>query len=124
MGQKRRGHSKATGKLKRKPRAKKRTELLTIDEMSKARHLPVVQYERPQTRADCIDGPRPCPFVGCRYHTYLDVMHNGSIRFNFPDQQPGDLEHSCVLDLADEGDRPLVGSWPGAQRQPPACSAD
>jgi hypothetical protein len=23
---------------------------------------------RPRTRADCINGPRPCPWVGCRHH--------------------------------------------------------
>lgn len=61
-------------------------------------HLP----DRPKTRADCVNGPRPCPWVGCRYHLYLDVNPStGSIRFNFPRENPEDLEHSCVLDLAE-----------------------
>ncbi len=24
--------------------------------------------DRPRTRADCKDGPRPCAFIGCRHH--------------------------------------------------------
>lgn len=66
--------------------------------------LPVIQpYERPRTRGDCEKIPRPCPFVGCRYHLYLDVTHRGSILLNHPDKEPGELEVSCSLDVADEG---------------------
>ncbi len=28
---------------------------------------------RPRTRADCIDAPRPCPWVGCRHHMLLEI---------------------------------------------------
>jgi hypothetical protein len=59
---------------------------------------------RPKTRGDCIDGPRPCPWVGCKYHLYLDVNEEkGSIKINFPNIEPWEMEHSCVLDLADRG---------------------
>ena len=59
---------------------------------------------RPKTRGDCINGPRPCPWVGCKYHLYLDVNEKtGSIILNFPDLMPWELEHSCVLDVADRG---------------------
>lgn len=27
---------------------------------------------RPTNRSECKDGPRPCPFVGCRYHLASD----------------------------------------------------
>ena len=38
---------------------------------------------RPKTRADCIGDPRPCPWVGCKYHLFLDVIpKTGSIVFN------------------------------------------
>lgn len=30
-------------------------------------------YERPRTRGECRDGFRPCPFVACKYHLYLDI---------------------------------------------------
>lgn len=28
---------------------------------------------RPRTRAECVDGPRPCPWVGCSQHLLLEV---------------------------------------------------
>lgn len=59
---------------------------------------------RPRTRAECINGQRPCPYVSCRYHLYLDVdPKGGSVRMNFPATEVWDLEHSCSLDLADGG---------------------
>lgn len=67
------------------------------------RLFPVLDHERPQTRSDCLDGPRPCPFVACRYHLYLDVARNGSIKLNFPDLEPWQLEPCCALDVADRG---------------------
>ncbi len=59
---------------------------------------------RPKTRADCQDGERPCPWVGCKYHLYLDVNpKTGSIKLNFPDIDPEDMTDTCVLDIADRG---------------------
>lgn len=59
---------------------------------------------RPQTRAGCLDGPRPCPFVSCKYHLYLDVdPRNGAIKLNFPDVEVEGLRESCALDVADRG---------------------
>lgn len=58
-----------------------------------------LEVERPRTRADCIDGPRPCPWVGCRHHLYLEVKPNGSIVLNQPDLEPWELEQSCSLDF-------------------------
>ena len=28
---------------------------------------------RPRTRADCLDGPRPCPWASCRHHLLFEV---------------------------------------------------
>lgn len=58
---------------------------------------------RPRTRGDCERGPRPCPWVSCHHHLYLDVLRSGSIKVNFPDHEPDELEHSCALDVADDG---------------------
>ena len=33
--------------------------------------LPVV---RPRTRGDCVNGPRPCPWIGCRHHLLLEAV--------------------------------------------------
>lgn len=65
---------------------------------------PPVTLERPRTRGDCGAVPRPCPLVGCAHHLYLDVVRRGSLKLNFPDLEPGELETpSCVLDVADAG---------------------
>lgn len=60
-------------------------------------------FERPMTRADCVDGPRPCPLVSCKYNLYLDVNKSGALKFNFPDVEVEDMRESCVLDVADRG---------------------
>ena len=65
-----------------------------------------LEVERPRVRADCVDGPRPCPWVGCRHHLYLDVKPNGSIVLNRPDLEPWELDESCSLDVAERGASP------------------
>lgn len=63
-----------------------------------------IEAARPQTRADCAGGLRPCPFVACVYHLYLDVNEDtGSIKINFPDIEVEELHPSCSLDVADAG---------------------
>jgi Sigma-70, region 4 len=59
------------------------------------------------TRGDCVDGPRPCPWVGCKYSLFLDVTLAGSLKLNFPaDTLDGlvdnlfTIKHSCALDVA------------------------
>ena len=60
--------------------------------------------KRPQTRAECEGGIRPCPYVGCKYHLYLDINPvSGSIKINFPDREVWEMQHSCSLDIAAEG---------------------
>lgn len=63
--------------------------------------------DRPRTRADCIDGPRPCPWVGCRFHTQITVNpETGHIKFHFAGVKEGDLDghpETCALDIADGG---------------------
>ena len=57
--------------------------------------------QRPLTRADCKGRQRPCPFVSCRHHLYVDVS-GSSIKLNFlldVDQIPA----TCSLDVADAG---------------------
>ncbi len=65
---------------------------------------PETDYEKPLTRADCAEGPRPCPYVSCKYHLYIDVSaRTGAIKLNFPDLEAWDLGESCALDVADRG---------------------
>jgi hypothetical protein len=66
------------------------------------------ELDRPKTRRECIDGPRPCPHVSCRHHLYLDVNpHTGTIKLNFPDLEVWELGVSCALDIADLGGTPI-----------------
>jgi hypothetical protein len=65
---------------------------------------PVEGVERPMTRAECKDAPRPCPWVACKHHLYLDINpKTGSIKINFPELEPWELQHTCALDVADNG---------------------
>ena len=58
----------------------------------------------PVWRSECRGGMRPCPFVSCRFHLYLDVNPaTGSIKLNFPDKEPWELACSCSLDVAEAG---------------------
>ena len=66
--------------------------------------LTELQGSRPKSRADCINSPRPCVFVSCKYNLYLDVNpETGSIKLNFPDKEIWELEYTCALDVAEKG---------------------
>ena len=65
---------------------------------------PETDYYKPRTRAECADGPRPCPYVSCKHHLYVDVSsRTGAIKLNFPDLEVWELNESCALDVADRG---------------------
>lgn len=57
---------------------------------------------QPSTREDCRAGERPCPYISCKYHLYLDVDPNtGSVKFNFPNLEVWEIPETCSLDVAD-----------------------
>lgn len=63
-----------------------------------------MDVRRPRTRGECRDGVRPCPFVGCKYHLYLDVnTETKSIKKNFPHKEVWELDETCSLDVAERG---------------------
>src|SRR5581483_2633770 len=65
---------------------------------------PETDYYKPRTRAECVDGPRPCPYVSCQHHLFLDVSaRTGAIKLNFPDLEVWEMNESCALDVADRG---------------------
>lgn len=84
-------------------------------ELSRVVRLPVVDYptdvERPKTRGDCVDGPRPCPWVSCRHHLAIEVTRSAlanesspdSVKFIFPGVELEDMNDTCSLDVADAG---------------------
>lgn len=66
---------------------------------------PEVDVDRPVERGACGgETERPCPFVACKYHLYLDVAPDtGSIKINFPDLEVWEMSETCALDVADQG---------------------
>lgn len=80
-----------------------------------------VRVERPSFRNEC-PVERPCPFVGCRYHLYLDITDTGNIKYNFWPIEPWELKTSCALDVADLNSSGLlsltdVGRYMGLTRE-------
>lgn len=77
---------------------------LTREEQALAEELRGFSYDRPVDRVQCVDGPRPCPYVSCKHHLYLDVNPDtGSIKLNFPELEVWEMEVSCALDVAERG---------------------
>jgi hypothetical protein len=59
---------------------------------------------RPQTRAECQGVARPCPYVSCAHHLYLDINPtSGAIKLNFPHLEVWEMKETCALDVADRG---------------------
>lgn len=77
---------------------------LSKEELEFAEELRGFEYDRPKYRSECVDGPRPCPYVSCKYHLYLDVNPvSGSIKLNFPDVEVWEMAETCALDVAERG---------------------
>jgi hypothetical protein len=76
---------------------------------ARGRRLALADHRRPQTRAECEQFERPCPFVGCRHHLFLDVTAKGSIRFPFGDDVSviETMAQTCSLDGAEQGETPV-----------------
>jgi len=103
------------------PFARARTIALKVDRHhdERTRNLWDVELDRlrPKTRADCIDGPRPCPWLSCRYHLAISVNpETGAIKETFPQlriwsepEGPGlevleEAVGTCALDVCDKND--------------------
>ena len=91
----------------RRTRARSKTiapKRLTKEEIRIGALLLYPDVDRPASRGECKDMPRPCPFVSCKHHLYLDVNpETGSIKLNFPDLEPWEMKETCALDVADRG---------------------
>ncbi len=99
---------KKRGRRKRRSRQRARTisiRRLSKAELNRGRLLyPEMDYWKPKTRMECKDLERPCPFVSCKYHLYIDVHPvRGSIKLNFPDVEVWEMTETCALDVADRG---------------------
>jgi hypothetical protein len=102
------GDVESDGRRKRRERARAHTisiRRLSKTELARGRMLyPETDYWKPKTRAECVDMERPCPFVSCKYHLYVDVHPiRGSIKVNFTDLEVWEMTETCALDIADRG---------------------
>ena len=102
------GTEERRGRRKRRSRARARTisiRRLSKAELNRGRELyPETNYWKPRSRTECKDMDRPCPFVSCKYHLYIDVHPvRGSIKLNFPDIEIWEMTETCALDVADRG---------------------
>ncbi len=93
---------------KRRLRARSKTiapRRLTKEELKFRELLPIIEDpDRPRTRGECKEEMRPCPYVSCKHHLYLDVNpETGSIKLNFPDLEVWEMAETCSLDVADRG---------------------
>ena len=73
-------------------------------ELGRMLYPDVEDVVRPKLREDCAQAERPCPFVSCKHHLYLDVSaRTGAIKLNFPDLEVWEMAETCALDVADRG---------------------
>jgi hypothetical protein len=76
---------------------------LTQDEINAGRAIMAPDgLERPRTRGEC-GQVRPCPWVSCSMHLYLDVTPVGTLALNHPAVDVWNMNESCALDVADRG---------------------
>lgn len=100
--------SRKVRRRRRRTRPRSKTiamKRLTREELRQgALMYPPVDIPRPTARAECRGDVRPCPWVACKHHLYLDINpETGSIKINFPDLEPWELKHTCALDVAERG---------------------
>ena len=109
------GHARAAAEVRRRERARpvRGPRTISVKRMTK-RELGARANARysggggrrrwPKVRSECVEGARPCPFVSCTHHLYLDVSaRTGAIKVNFPDLDPWEMSETCALDVSDRG---------------------
>ncbi|TAL43051.1 MAG: hypothetical protein EPN91_07180 [Salinibacterium sp.] len=92
----------------------------TVREVRAAALITYPEVARPEVRGECLQMSRPCPFVSCSHHLYLDVNpENGNIKLNFPNLEVWELKQTCSLDVADRGGATLeeIGDLVGLTRE-------
>ena len=56
--------------------------------------------KKPKNRSECMNGIRPCPFVSCRYHLYMDIVYGKIKTYS---NVPIVMNETCALDVAGNG---------------------
>lgn len=96
---------------------KDRTTLFIRDLQRAHASDPETPSLRPRTRGDCVSRLRPCPFISCRHHLFIEVMPSGSIKMAFGDGVDTlvSMAETCSLDVADRGEHDMgkIGRYLG-----------
>ena len=94
--------------LEEKPARRMRAKTLKAKPLTKeereeyASEFVILDQIRPAHRGECREGIRPCPFVSCKFHLYLDVNpRNGHVKYNFPDLEVWEMLETCSVDIAE-----------------------
>ncbi len=84
--------------------------------MSNVVHLPVAP---PKTRAECENGPRPCPAIRCQHHLFVEIAPKGMGHRKRALPVLAEMRETCALDVADRGGATLeeVGLLLGVTRE-------
>jgi hypothetical protein len=99
-------------KIRRRPRrTRPRSKTIAMKRLTREElrigamlYPPVDDVVKPGSRDVCSQAERPCPWVSCKHHLYLDVNPDtGSIKINFPDLEVWEMPETCSLDVADRG---------------------
>jgi len=61
------------------------------------------ENDRPRTREDCRNQPRPCLWIGCRYHLMFEWLDGPRAKMISPFTEINQLKETCALDVADRG---------------------
>lgn len=103
--------------------ATSRRSARSVPPVDSSPRLVQVADKRPSCRSECKDGPRPCPWVSCRYNLFINLpgpnhknIKAGAVYAHgsrsLPDEEI--LERlfqgpdSCALDIADRGEHTLL----------------
>lgn len=82
-------------------RPERRSDCLTAEQIIQ---LPTYNPETDGIPVDGVNCERPCPYVSCRHHLYLEVHpDNGSIKINWKNVEIEQMPDTCALDVADRG---------------------
>lgn len=79
-------------------------------------HWRSLAHVRPRTRADCTEGPRPCPWATCRHHMAPHLLASAERHYRNEANRTvptawaeailagdfGVLPHTCILDLVED----------------------
>lgn len=83
-----------------------------------------LEEARPKTRGDCVDGIRPCPFISCKFNTYIaHITQRGEVKTPFAQDVTELTVSNCALDYSG-ATWEEIGEATGVDREAARVTAD